>query len=189
MSGDFAWGTRTYVMGIVNVTPDSFSGDGILDTESAIAHGLDLAANGADILDVGGESTRPGAAAVDPAEERRRVVPVIQGLRARTSLLISVDTYRAEVARAACEAGAAMVNDVWGFRGDREMAHVVAERGVWAVAMHNRSAQAETAGDVGGFFPRVEYDDLLADIADGLRESVDVLMRAGVSRDRIVVDP
>jgi dihydropteroate synthase len=185
----FVWGSRTYVMGIVNVTPDSFSGDGLLDSEAAIAHGLRLAEDGADILDVGGESTRPGAQPVDGEEERRRVVPVVDGLSRQTTLPISVDTYRSETAGAALEAGATLVNDVWGFRRDPALASVVAKHGACAVATHNRRAAPAQDQQAGGYFPRVEYADLLADIVACLRESVEILVSAGVPRERIVVDP
>jgi dihydropteroate synthase len=185
----FVWGARTYIMGIVNVTPDSFSGDGVLDPEGAVAHALSLAASGADVLDVGGESTRPGSTPVDPEEELRRVVPVIRELRRRTDLPISVDTYRASTAEAALAAGASIVNDVWGFQRDPELAAVVAQHGAHAVAMHNRRGTARSAQRVGGFFPEVEYADLLGDILSGLRESVRVLEDAGVPRERVIVDP
>jgi dihydropteroate synthase len=176
-------------MGIVNVTPDSFSGDGILDPEQAIDHGVYQAANGADILDVGGESSRPGGAEVPPHVELARVLPVIAGLRARTQLPISIDTRRAEVAEAALDAGAAIVNDVWGFHFDPDLAGVVARRGAWAVAMHNRHAIADRSTRVGGYFPRVDYDDLVADIVADLRQSVEILEGAGVPPERIIVDP
>ena len=132
-------------MGIVNVTPDSFSGDGALDPDDAVEHALALAEHGADILDVGGESSRPGADPVDPAEETRRVVPVIERLSHRVELPISVDTRHACVAEAALAAGATMVNDVWGFLQDPELAHVVSGQGAWAVAMHNRKSVAASA--------------------------------------------
>lgn len=185
----FPWGQRTYIMGIVNVTPDSFSGDGLQDPEAAVAHGVFLAENGADVLDVGGESTRPGAAPLDAAEELRRVVPVIQELHRRVSLPISVDTYRASTAGAALDAGATIVNDVWGFRRDPELAPLVARHRVHAVAMHNRRGASVSEQKVGGFFPRMEYDDLMREIATGLEESVGVLTEAGVPREHIVVDP
>lgn len=185
----FQWGSRTYLMGIVNVTPDSFSGDGLLDPDAAVERGIYLAAQGADILDVGGESTRPGSAPVDEAEEARRVLPVIRGLRDRASVPISIDTYRAAVAEAALEAGATMVNDVWGFRRDPDLADAVARRGACAVAMHNRSARAATAPGLGGFFPSVPYQDVLADVARELRVSLDILLAAGVPRERILLDP
>ncbi len=176
-------------MGIVNVTPDSFSGDGLPDPEAAVAHGVFLAQNGADVLDVGGESTRPGAAPVDDSEELRRVVPVIRELHRRVSLPISVDTYRASTAEAALEAGATIVNDVWGFQRDPELAPLVARRGAHAVAMHNRRGTPASEQKVGGFFPKMPYDDLMRDIATGLEASVAVLTEAGVPRERIIVDP
>jgi len=176
-------------MGIVNVTPDSFSGDGMLDPAAAVAHGLFLADNGADVLDVGGESTRPGSEPIAADEERRRVVPVIESLARQTKVPISVDTYRAETAEAALEAGATMVNDVWGFRRDARLAGVVARRGACAVATHNRRAVATRDQELGGFFPKVEYTDLLADIAAELRESIEILVHAGVPLERIIVDP
>jgi dihydropteroate synthase len=186
---DLQWGQRTYVMGIVNVTPDSFSGDGRLDAEESICHGVALAANGADILDVGGESTRPGAAPVTAAEELARVIPVIHGLRPRVATPISVDTYRAEVAEAALAAGACMVNDVWGGLRDPELPGVVARAGAWIVAMHNRTAPVTIDAQVGGYFPNVHYEDLLQEIAAGLRQSITLLMEAGVPADRIILDP
>jgi len=185
----FPWGKRTYVMGIVNVTPDSFSGDGIEDPEAAVARGIFLAENGADVLDIGGESTRPGSTAVDPDEELRRVLPVIRALRGRVGVPISVDTYRASTAEAALNAGATIVNDVWGFRRDPDLASIVARHGAHAIAMHNRRGAASSAEHVGGFFPRMEYDDLIGDIVRGLDESVRALMEAGVPRERIIVDP
>lgn len=185
----FEWGTRTYIMGIVNVTPDSFSGDGVLDPEQAIARGLYLAEHGADLLDVGGESTRPGSTPVDVDEELRRVLPVIGGLAQRVQAPISIDTYRAAVADAACEAGASMVNDVWGFRRDPDLSRVVARHGVCAVAMHNRPAKAARVGGVHALLPEVEYSDVVADIVRELRESVDILQEAAVKREKIIVDP
>jgi dihydropteroate synthase len=185
----FAWGLRTYVMGIVNVTPDSFSGDGRLEVEEAIRHGEELAAGGADILDVGGESTRPGAAPVTKAEELARVIPVIRGLRSRLTLPISVDTYRAEVAAAALAAGACMVNDVWGGLRDPDLPGVVARSGAWIVAMHNRTAPATVDAQVGSYFPEVDYDDLIEEVAAGLRHSIAILREAGVQPERIILDP
>jgi dihydropteroate synthase len=176
-------------MGIVNVTDDSFSGDGLLNPEAAVAHGRYLAANGADILDVGGESTRPGATPLPAAEERRRVLPVIAELRRHVTIPISVDTYRAEVADAALEAGADVVNDVWGFRRDPDLAGVVARHGAIAVAMHNRTAPAVQEQTVGGLFRSVEYDDVVAQVHAGLLHSIETLTANNVPLDRIIVDP
>jgi len=192
------WGERTYIMGILNVTPDSFSGDGLLSdddgthlVERAVAQGLRFVAGGADILDVGGESTRPGALPVDAATERSRVVPVIRALRERTEALISVDTYRAEVARAALDAGADMVNDVWGLQVDPGMAGLVAQRQVPVVIMHNRSKPRDAAQEarLGGRYVGVQYVDLLGDILRELGEQVNRALSAGVPPEHIIVDP
>ncbi|MDE1965757.1 MAG: dihydropteroate synthase [Patescibacteria group bacterium] len=188
---EFAWGTKTYLMGIVNVTPDSFSGDGHGDWDSAVAHGLALAEEGADILDIGGESTRPTATPVSLEDELARVIPVIRRLAKETDVPISVDTYKAEVARQAIGAGARMVNDVWGLTMDADMARVVAEAKVPAVLMHNRSApkNAEQEEKLGGRFVGVTYGDLIADVKKGLKESVRLAHEAGVEDEHIILDP
>lgn len=190
------WGTRTYVMGIVNVTPDSFSGDGVMASSAdafvamAVAHGEELIAGGADILDIGGESTRPGSAPTPAEEEYRRVVPVIAALRARTGVPISVDTYRAEVARAALDAGADIVNDVWGLKMDPEMKRVVAERGAPVVIMHNRSKPKDAAQTerLGGRYVGVDYRDLMGDVIRELRDQVELGLEAGIAPDKIIID-
>ena len=164
-------------MGIVNATPDSFSDGGAFATPADGAeHGERLAAEGAAILDVGGESTRPGASAVAADEETSRVIPVIAALHRRLALPISVDTSKARVAAAAIAAGASIVNDVWGFQRDREMARVVADSGAAAVLMHNRA----TAD------PEL---DIVADILAFLSRSIDIALAAGVAEERLLVDP
>ncbi len=190
------WYTRTYIMGILNVTPDSFSGDGLLAQRDAVEAALTQArrfvAAGADILDVGGESTRPGAQPVSAAEEAERVVPVIRALaEAFPHVMISVDTYKAEVAEAALQAGAGMVNDVWGLRADAEMAAVVARHGVPVVLMHNRSTpqHTELRERLGGRYVDVPYDDLLADVKRELLESVALARQAGIADEAIILDP
>jgi dihydropteroate synthase len=183
------WGARTYVMGILNVTPDSFSGDGILEPDLAVQRGLWLIEAGADILDVGGESTRPGSQPVGLDEERRRVVPIIQGIRQASNAPISVDTSHAAVAEAALHAGADIINDVKGFRGDAELAGVAARHGALVVAMHNRVGTAVSAGAIGTYFGKAEYHDLMGEIAAELRESEAILTNAGVAEDRIILDP
>jgi len=194
----FEWGQRTYLMGIINVTPDSFSGDGLAAgrtsedwVAAAVAQGQRQAAAGADLLDVGGESTRPGSEPVSLGEELRRVIPVVSALAQAVSVPISIDTYKAEVARQALEAGASLVNDVWALRLDPGMASVVAAAGAPVILMHNRSRpkDAEQSARLGGRYIGVEYVDLLADIAAELLESIDVARRAGISPDRIIVDP
>jgi dihydropteroate synthase len=172
----------TKLMGVVNVTPDSFSDGGLyLDPEAAIAHGRELAAAGAEILDVGGESTRPGAEAVSEAEELRRVVPVIEGLGA-TETQISVDTSKGAVAGAAIEAGAAIVNDVTALRGDPEMAALCAERGATVVLMHMRGKPRTMQDD-----PR--YDDVVAEVKGFLAERLQAAVAAGIAEDDVWLDP
>ena len=191
----FAWGRRTYVMGILNVTPDSFSGDGLVRGESwverAVEQGVMQVAEGAHILDVGGESTRPGATAIPAEEEIRRVVPVIEGLVARVDVPISIDTSKASVAAAALDAGAAIINDVWAFRLDPDLARLAAERGCPVILMHNRSRPQDARFEerLGGRYVGARYDDLLEDIARELMELADAAMAAGVAREQIVLDP
>jgi len=191
-----ALGSRTYVMGILNVTPDSFSGDGLLKGADAVQAALEQArsftAAGADILDVGGESTRPGAQLVTEEEELERVVPVVEALsRADLGALISVDTYKARVAEAALQAGAHWVNDVWGLRADPAMAGVVAQHKVPIVLMHNRSkpGNARLQENLGGRYVGMEYDNLLEDVKKELMESVSLANAAGIRDEEIILDP
>ena len=168
---------RPTLMGILNVTPDSFSDGGRFETvEAALARARALVAEGADIIDVGGESTRPGFTPVDAAEELARVVPVLAAIEAHLDAPVSVDTTKAIVARAALDAGAVLVNDVWGLQGDSAMADTVAEAEAALVAMHNRS---ETDEDL----------DIVADIARFFERSLDLADRAGIPRARILLDP
>ncbi len=181
-------------MGILNVTPDSFSGDGLLapGARSPVEQAREFVAAGADILDVGGESTRPGAEPVSVDEERRRVIPVIREIsRALPETLLSIDTYRAAVAAEALDAGAAMVNDVWALRADPDMAEVVAGRDVPVVLMHNRltPANAEVRERLGGRYVGVPYENLLEDVRAELLESVAIARAAGVAENRIILDP
>jgi dihydropteroate synthase len=172
-----ALGVRPLVMGIVNVTPDSFSDGGLwLDPAAAIAHGEQLAREGADILDIGGESTRPNAAPVSTEDEMARVIPVIRALARSTRVHLSVDTMKAPVARAALEAGATIVNDVWGFQFDNDLARVAAGAGAHCVLMHNRREDDPEA-------------DMFAEVVEFLSRSLDIALKAGVRRDRIVLDP
>ncbi|HEY2576791.1 MAG TPA: dihydropteroate synthase [Streptosporangiaceae bacterium] len=169
-------------MGVVNVTPDSFSDGGKwLGTEAAIGHGLDLARQGADLVDVGGESTRPGAQRVSDAEEMRRVIPVI-GALASAGVRVSVDTMRARVAAAAVEAGACLVNDVSGGLADPQMPRLVAKAGVAYVVMHWR-------GHSHDMMQRAVYTDVVAEVATELRRRVDTVIDEGVDPARIVLDP
>jgi dihydropteroate synthase len=198
------WGERTYVMGILNATPDSFSGDGLLDetrdwrlsslqspVERAVAQATQFVADGADILDLGGESTPPGSTPVSAAEELARVIPLIRAVRQAVDVLISVDTYRAAVAEAALEAGADWINDVWGLRMDPDMAPLVASSGCPIVIMHNRSRpkDAVQAQRLGGYYQGVQYDNLIADICRELQESIELARAAGIKPEQIIIDP
>ena len=183
------WRARTYVVGILNMTPDSFSGDGIEgDVTRAVAQAARFAEEGADILDIGGESTRPGAEAVSLQEELDRVLPVIEAIQGEVDVPISVDTYKAAVARAAVSAGAAMVNDVWGLGGDPAMAATVADLNVPVVLMHNRRSESQTS-PLGGYFGQVAYADVAQDVTNELKETIKRATACGISRDNIIVDP
>lgn len=174
----FAWGERTFVMGILNVTPDSFSGDGLLGRghDAAVAQAQAMAAEAADILDIGGESSRPGHVAVDPADEIARVVPVIRAVRAALpDMPLSIDTTKAEVAAAALEAGADLVNDVWGVGDDPALLRLAAASAAPIVLMHNRA--------------EARYTALLPEILGDLARAIDRALACGVAWEAIVVDP
>jgi dihydropteroate synthase len=191
----FNWHERTTIMGIINATPDSFSGDGLLSDEDVVARALAQArqfvADGADILDVGGESTRPGSTPITADLEKARILPLIAAIRAEMDIPISVDTYRAEVAAAALDAGANWVNDIWGLRMDPNMARLVAERSCPVVIMHNRSRPKDVEQEtrLGGRYVGVDYENLLTDIRRELEESIDLALAAGVGREQIIIDP
>ncbi len=185
LPGGRAWalGDRTLVMGILNVTPDSFSDGGQLPTpQRAIEAGVRLVDEGADVLDVGGESTRPGAQPLGAAEERERILPVIESLASRVHVPISVDTYKASVADAAIAAGAAIVNDSSGLRYEPELADVVARRGAAIVLMHTRGRSSD-------MYRQAVYHDVVDEVLDELRESMAFATGAGIPKDRILVDP
>ena len=176
------YGKRTYIMGILNVTPDSFSDGGDFNSvEKALKHAKEMVAEGADMVDIGGESTRPGhtyvdSEEVDSEEEIRRVVPVIKALREEISVPMSIDTYKADVAEEALKLGVEMVNDVWGLRRDENMANVVAKYDAEVCIMHNQDG--------------TEYDkDIMESIKDFLNESIKMALDAGVKKEKIVLDP
>jgi dihydropteroate synthase len=201
----FEWGQKTYLMGILNLTADSFSGDGLFvsndqdqtgdkDTqliEATLVQAREFVSAGADILDVGGESTRPGAALVDIDTELNRVVPVIQSLVREFDIPISVDTYKHQVAKAALGSGAHMVNDVWGLNADPDMASTIAEMRAPVILMHNRSswAHAEIKDRLGGRYVGIPYENLLEDIKSELMESVALARSAGIPDEMIILDP
>jgi dihydropteroate synthase len=178
------WGERTLIMGVVNVTPDSFSDGGLFfDSPAAIAQGLKLLAEGADILDIGGESTRPGSEPITAEEEMRRVIPVIQGILADApQAVISIDTYRAEVAEAALKAGAQIINDVTALRGDAGMAALAASSGAGLILMHMQ-------GEPKTMQAHPTYDDVVAEVGGFLLAQAQAAEAAGVARERIVIDP
>lgn len=173
---EFNIGERTYVMGILNVTPDSFSDGGKFNNiEAAIIRAKKMIEEGVDIIDIGGESTRPGHMQVSEEEEIRRVVPIIEVLSKETNIPISIDTYKAKVARMAVKAGASLINDVWGFKKEREIAKVAAEFGVSCCLMHNRDNK--------------DYNNIIEDMIEDLKESIEIAMKAGVKRENIILDP
>jgi len=210
-SHTLAWGERTYVMGILNITPDSFSGDGLLTSPSspptsagersggregggdgALNQARRFLAAGADLLDIGGESTRPGSQPVDAEEEQRRVLPVIRAIASEfPDVLISIDTWKASVAAAALRAGARLINDVWGLRLDPQLAGVAAHAKVPVVLMHNRSkpADVEIREKLGKAYAGAEYEDLLEDVKRELMDSVHIARSAGIPDERIILDP
>ncbi len=176
-------GSRTYVMAIVNVTPDSFSDAGLhLSPDVAIAEALRMVEQGADLLDIGGESTRPGAAPLPLEDEWRRVAPVLEGLRGRAGVPISIDTYKAEVARRAVGLGASIINDVTALEADPDMARVVADSGAAVVLMHHRGRSAD-------MYARATYGDVVSEVRGELAARVRVAESAGIARSQIVVDP
>lgn len=192
----FSWGSRTYVMGVLNMSPDSFSGDGLfVDGETAVNEAVEQAqrfvAEGAHLLDVGGESTRPGSVAISTEEEMRRVLPVIEILASTLRTPISIDTYKSEVASAALEAGASIVNDVWGLRMDSDLGFVAAKRHAPIILMHNRSRvlNAVYQERLGGRYVGSRYDDLLGEITKELQYSMDLAKVAGIPDDQIIIDP
>ena len=173
----FEWGSRTYVMGIVNVTPDSFSGDGLgTDRDAAVAQGLRMVREGADILDVGGESTRPGHQPITVGEEVARTEAVVSRLAREAGVPVSIDTYKLEVAEAAVAAGATMINDIWALTRTPGLADLAATKNCALVVMHNQDG--------------TEYQaDLMVEIKQFLREAVDRALHAGVRRERVLIDP
>jgi len=197
---NLVWGERTYVMGIMNITPDSFSGDGLLANGSP-ANGMEeevkilarrFIEEGADILDIGGESTRPGSLPVDAPEERRRVIPVVRVIAAEfPDALISIDTCKAAVADEALRVGAHMVNDVWGLRSDPDLAAVAARHGAPVILMHNRSkpANVETRERLGNAYRGADYENLLEDVCHELMDSVRIARTAGIPDEHIILDP
>jgi len=184
---EFRWGERTYVMGIINLSPDSFSGDGVTDLEAAVAQAHRFVSQGADILDIGGESTRPGSTPVSIDDEIKRVVPVIERLASEISIPLSIDTYKSEIAHRALEAGAAMINDQWGLKRDPHLAELAAERGIPLILMSN---QRDKGGyDVGVRRDTAYYEDVMAEVNSSLHQSLELALKLGVPRENVILDP
>ncbi len=185
---ELRWGERTYIMGVLNVTPDSFSGDGVGgDIEAAIARARQLASEGADIIDVGGESTRPGAPPLSADEELRRVIPVIERLSGELATPLSIDTYKLGVAQRALEAGARMLNDQWGLKHDPRLAELAAEWNVPLVLMSNQR-------DKGGYDASIkrdtaDYEDPISEVKSSLKKSLEIALGSGVPWENIILDP
>lgn len=174
--GNREFGKHTYVMGILNVTPDSFSDGGRFnDIDRALKHTEELVNDGADIIDVGGESTRPNYTQISDSEEIERVVPVIEKIKQNFDIPVSIDTYKSAVASAAVSSGADMINDIWGLKYDGNMAKVISESGAACCLMHNRK--------------NAQYNSFVDDVLNDLRESVEIAKRAGIQKDKIVLDP
>ena len=192
----FNWGSRTYVMGILNVTPDSFSGDGLMSNGDLIEQALRQAEHflkyNVDILDIGGESTRPGSQTVSADEEIQRVAPVIQAISKEfPETIISIDTYKAKVAEEAVKAGAHILNDVWALRADPTLAIIAKHYNVPVILMHNRSnpASVEVREQLGNAYVGSEYDNLLEDVKRELLVSVELAVKAGIDESHIILDP
>ncbi|MCL4531050.1 MAG: dihydropteroate synthase [Chloroflexi bacterium] len=203
----FEWGARTYVMGVLNITPDSFSGDGLLapsplrsspnfgrgvGVRAALEQANKFIAAGATILDIGGESTRPGSQPIDVEEERRRVIPVIKTLAKEfPDALISIDTYKAVIVEEALNEGAKIVNDVWALRADPELRNIVAKHKCPVILMHNRSnpASVEVRSNLGNAYIGAEYVDVIEDVKRELMDSVNLAREAGIEDNRIILDP
>lgn len=173
---EYKLGERTYIMGILNVTPDSFSDGGKFnEIEAAVSQAKKLVEDGADIIDVGGESTRPGAEYVTEEEEIKRVVPIIKAIKKELDVTISIDTYKSKTAEEAIKAGADIINDIWGAKYDKNIAKVAAEYNVPIILMHNREAK--------------HYENLMEDVINDLQESIDIALEAGVKKENIILDP
>jgi dihydropteroate synthase len=175
------WGTRTYIVGIINTSPDSFSGDGLGDIDMALSRAELMAAEGADIIDVGGESTRPGSQPIPLEEEIKRVIPVLDRLNKRIPLPLSIDTYKLEVAQRALDAGASMINDIWGLKRDSRLAALAAQRGVPIILMSNQR-------DVSPLHDIV-FPDIMSTIMQDLRKSVEKALSMNVPWENIIIDP
>jgi dihydropteroate synthase len=190
------FGTRTFIMGIINITPDSFSGDGLMSEGQVLKAAIEKANRfvkaGADILDIGGESTRPGSAPVDTKEELDRVLPIVKALRAADlDIILSIDTYKAKTADTVLKAGADWINDVMALKGDPDLAGVISRHGVPIILMHNRSQSGAVVADanLGNHYDAPHYENLIEDVKEDLKESIKIAHKAHIKDDRIILDP
>jgi dihydropteroate synthase len=184
---EFRWGERTYIMGIINMSPESFSGDGISNVDAALEQARRFASEGADILDVGGESTRPGLASISTDEEINRVIPVIECLRREVEVPISIDTSKLEVAELALKAGAMMLNDQWGLKTEPRLAELAAKESVPIILMSNQRDKGEYDAAAGRDISH--YQDVMSEVKSTLRRGIESALNAGVPPDNIIVDP
>jgi len=184
---EFHWGKRTYVVGIINMSPESFSGDGIADVDSAVEQARRFVSEGADILDVGGESTRPGLASISASEEINRAIPIIERLSREIEVPISIDTSKLEVAERALKAGAAMLNDQWGLKKEPRLAKLAAKKGVPIVLMSNQRDKGDYDATAGR--DTALYEDVMGEVISTLRQGIASAIEAGVSPENIIVDP
>ena len=184
---EFHWGERTYVMGILNVSPDSFSGDGASDIETAVLQAMRFVEEGADILDIGGESTRPGSSSITIEEELRRVIPIIEKLAGRIEIPISIDSSKYDVVRRALDSGAEMINDQWGLKTEPKMAALAVKKNVPIILMSN---QRDNGGyDAGAGRDTASYKDVIAEVISSLRKSITLAEQSGVLKENIIIDP
>lgn len=172
---EFKWGERTYIMGVLNLSPDSFSGDGVRDIDEAVERAIEIEEEGADIIDIGGQSTRPGYKEISIEEEVERVIPAVERIAQRVKIPISIDTYRAEVAERAVEVGANIINDVWGLKKDERLALIASRRKIPLIITHNQKG--------------AKYRNIISDISESLKESIRKALLAGLPEELIIIDP
>ncbi|MCD6355863.1 MAG: dihydropteroate synthase [Anaerolineaceae bacterium] len=192
----FKWGKRTYVMGVINLTPDSFSGDGVLKADDPISYALEkvnqFTSVGADILDIGAESSRPGSLPISAEEELNRILPLLKKLKNEDiNKIISIDTYKAKVAKICLENGAHWINDIWALTKDNELAQVIAHFNAAVILMHNRSKQDAVINNkrLGTSYHSAKYANFMDEVKSDLQNSISLALKSGIKKDRIILDP
>lgn len=190
------WGKRTFIMGIINITPDSFSGDGILKgknpVDSAVKQAKRFVADGADILDIGAESSRPGSESIPASVEIKRILPILQAIhKAGIKAIISIDTYKAETAKICLENGAHWINDIWGLKSDPKLADIIASFNATVILMHNRSRShaVQNLGKLGKSYSSAKYKNIITNVKADLTQSVNIAKKAGIPDEHIILDP